>query len=75
MTSIPHDQARGPRGFVDVDNTADVPGKRARLVLGMDTFGEVTRTVVRPNESKRPPMAWNVMFASAWPWSGPSASP
>jgi Ni/Fe-hydrogenase subunit HybB-like protein len=63
VTTIPHDHGHGIRGFADVDNTADVPGKRAPLVLGMDTFGEVTRAVVRSNESKRPPMAWTVMFA------------
>jgi Ni/Fe-hydrogenase subunit HybB-like protein len=49
-------------GWTETDNTADTPGKRAPLVLGATRFHEVTATVCRPNETRKPPMAWTVMF-------------
>jgi molybdopterin-containing oxidoreductase family membrane subunit len=49
-------------GWTEIDNTADTPGKRAPLVLGATKFHEVTATVCRPNETRKPPMAWTVMF-------------
>ena len=49
-------------GWTEIDNTADTPGKRATLVLGATKFHEVTATVCRPNETRKPPMAWTVMF-------------
>jgi len=50
------------KGFVDRDNTAETPGERASLVLGMHRFGEVTHQVCRVSENP-PPMAWYVAFA------------
>jgi molybdopterin-containing oxidoreductase family membrane subunit len=49
-------------GFTEIDNTGEVPGKRSLLVLGATKFHEVTATVCRPNETRKPPKAWYVMF-------------
>jgi molybdopterin-containing oxidoreductase family membrane subunit len=49
-------------GFTEIDNTGEVPGKRSPLVLGATKFHEVTATVCRPNETRKPPKAWYVMF-------------
>jgi molybdopterin-containing oxidoreductase family membrane subunit len=49
-------------GWTEIDNTADTPGKRAPLVLEATRFHEVTATVCRPNETRKPPKAWTVMF-------------
>ena len=63
MSTVPSSNHGQPmHGFTEIDNTADTPGTRAPLVLGATRFHEVTATVCRPNESKRPPMAWTVMF-------------
>ena len=50
-------------GYTEIDNTGEVPGKRATLVLGAKRFGEVTNTVCRANETRKPPMAWTVTSA------------
>ena len=47
----------------EFDNTGHHQGRREPLVLNMTTFGEVTRTVCRVTEAKRPPLAWYVAFA------------
>ena len=39
----------------EIDNTIDVPGKRAPLVLNHDDFASVTRDICRVNEEPRPP--------------------
>ena len=46
----------------EIDNTGDVPGKRSPLVLGHTDFHQVTNTICRPNETRKPPMAWYIMF-------------
>lgn len=46
----------------EIDNTGSHPGRREPLVLGIDSFGEVTRTVCRVVEAKRPPLAWYLAF-------------
>ena len=38
MTSIPSDPGHPMRGFTEIDNTADEPGKRSPLVLATDHF-------------------------------------
>jgi len=53
---------RGQLGFVQVDNTEEIPGHRARLVLNMDRFGEVTHQVARVSEARRAPLAWYIAF-------------
>ncbi|MGA1516839.1 MAG: hypothetical protein ACO396_03605, partial [Phycisphaerales bacterium] len=54
----------------EVDNTASHPGHREPLVLGMDTFGEVTRTVCRVAEAKRPGAARSVSSKCTSPHGG-----
>jgi molybdopterin-containing oxidoreductase family membrane subunit len=56
----PHDPAL--RGYVDIDNTGDVPGQRAPLVLQTGSFHDITNWVARPAEDARPPLAWTIMF-------------
>ncbi|MEY4827317.1 MAG: hypothetical protein RLZZ288_868, partial [Planctomycetota bacterium] len=64
MSAIPSQGNTGRLpGFEETDNTADVPGKRATLVLHMDRFNQVTRQVCQVAESKRPPFAWYAAFA------------
>jgi len=64
VSTIPApDHGRPMHGFTEIDNTGETPGKRSPLVLGVKDFGEVTATVCRPNELRKVPMAWNIMFA------------
>ena len=48
MSSIRADQVGGRI----VDNTEEVPGTRAPLVLNMDTFGQVTNAVATVRASE-----------------------
>ncbi|MCA9283612.1 MAG: polysulfide reductase NrfD, partial [Phycisphaerales bacterium] len=48
-----------------VDNTVELPGERAPLVLKIDRFSQVTEQVSRVSEAKRPPLAWTVAFLIA----------
>ena len=50
-----------PRMHGEVDNTTDVPGKRAPLVLGLD-FAGVTETVTAI-PARKTPIAWYIAFA------------
>ena len=47
----------------ETDNTQDVPGSRAPLVLNMDKFNQVTQQVCQVAEARRTPMAWYITFA------------
>ena len=60
MTTLSHDSK-----LANPDNTVDVPGERAALVLNMDKFSQVTATVCRVNEADRAPTAWYIAFALA----------
>jgi len=55
---------------VIIDNTVDVPGRRAPLVLNHSDFGSVTRDICQVNESPRPPKAWTIAFVIAAAWAG-----
>jgi len=48
-----------------VDNTVDVPGERAPLVLNHDSFNAVTETVCRVSEAPRPPLVWTIGFLAS----------
>ena len=61
MSSIRADQVGGRI----VDNTTEVPGTRAPLVLNMTTFGQVTAQVSKVSEAGRAPLAWYVAFAGS----------
>ncbi|NCF40639.1 MAG: hydrogenase, partial [Planctomycetia bacterium] len=61
MSSIRSDQVGGRI----VDNTEEVPGTRAPLVLNMDTFGQVTNAVSKVSEAGGAPIAWYIGFAGA----------
>ena len=53
-----------PTSFIDrgeVDNTIDIPGRRAPLVLGGKDFGDVTATVARVAEMPTP-IGWYIGF-------------
>ena len=62
MSSIRADQFGGGRV---VDNTDEVPGTRAPLVLNMDKFNDVTEQVSRVSESSGAPLVWYVAFVGA----------
>jgi len=62
MTVLPIDQL--PRFDGEVDNTLEVPGKRAPLVLGNKNFADVTDTVTSITLHKTP-RAWYVAFVLA----------
>ena len=62
MSSLPADGFKPTRV---VDNTGDIPGERAQLVLNMDTFNQVTEQVSRVAESNRTPLAWYIGFTGA----------
>jgi Ni/Fe-hydrogenase subunit HybB-like protein len=47
----------------ETDNTQDVPGSRAPLVLNMNKFNQVTQQVCQVAEARRTPMAWYITFA------------
>jgi molybdopterin-containing oxidoreductase family membrane subunit len=49
----------------EIDNTLDIPGQRAPLVLGGHDFTSVTDTVSAVWEARRPPRAWYIAFAIA----------
>jgi len=51
-----------------IDNTIDVPGRRAPLVLNHTTFGAVTNTICRVNEDPSPPKAWMIAFVISAFW-------
>jgi len=51
-----------------IDNTIDVPGRRAPLVLNHNTFGAVTNTICRVNEDPAPPKAWTIAFVISAFW-------
>jgi molybdopterin-containing oxidoreductase family membrane subunit len=53
-----------------IDNTIDVPGKRAPLVLNHHDFTSVTRDICKVNEVPKPPMAWTVCFVISAAWMG-----
>src|SRR5439155_10362251 len=53
-----------PRRDGEVDNTIDIPGKRAPLVLGNKNFADVTDTVTSITLHKTP-RAWYVAFVLA----------
>ena len=65
MTTLTLDKPAKPGMAVDVDNTEETPGIRAPLVLNHDSFHQVTETVCRVAEAKRPPLAWTVTFLIA----------
>jgi molybdopterin-containing oxidoreductase family membrane subunit len=45
-----------------LDNTVEVPGKRAPLVLGKNDLASVTDKVCRLAEQTKPPLAWYIAF-------------
>lgn len=45
----------------DIDNTADVPGRRAKLVTGNQTYSSITNMVCRVAEDPQP-LLWYVLF-------------
>jgi molybdopterin-containing oxidoreductase family membrane subunit len=49
----------------ELDNTVDVPGQRAPLILGGHDFGSLTEVACAPWAAHRPPRAWYVAFAIA----------
>jgi molybdopterin-containing oxidoreductase family membrane subunit len=49
----------------ETDNTLDLPGQRAPLVLGGHDFGSLTDTVAAVWEAPRPPRAWYVAMTCA----------
>ena len=49
----------------EFDNTVDVPGQRAPLILGGHDFGSLTDVACAPWAAHRPPRAWYVAFAIA----------
>jgi len=52
-----------------IDNTIEIPGQRAPLVLNHETFGSVTQDICRVNEAPRPPRAWTIAFAISAFWA------
>lgn len=52
-----------------IDNTVEIPGQRAPLVLNHDNFTSVTADICRANETPRPPMAWTVAFVISAFWA------
>src|SRR5437773_9639340 len=62
MTVLPLEQL--PRMDGEVDNTIDIPGTRAPLVLGNKNFADVTDTVTSITLHKTP-RAWYVAFILA----------
>ncbi len=52
--------------FEEVDNTLDIPGKRADLVTGGQTFHSITNMVCRIAEEPQPALWWGLfVFSSA----------
>ncbi len=47
----------------ELDNRAEIPGRRAPLVLGGAEFDDVTQAVTSPVERPKPPRAWYVALA------------
>ena len=45
----------------EIDNTADVPGRRAQLVTGNQTYSSITDMVCRVAEDPQP-LLWYVLF-------------
>ena len=54
MTTLPINQT---------DNTHENPHVRAALVLNHSDFGSVTNTILKVNESSRPPKSWYLALA------------
>lgn len=50
-----------------IDNTQEIPGQRAPLVLGGLSYGDITTTVCHVAEQRRPPLAWYIAFAISFP--------
>jgi molybdopterin-containing oxidoreductase family membrane subunit len=48
---------------LDRDNTFDVPGQRAPLILEHKSLHDITETVCGVNEAAQPPKSWYIMFA------------
>lgn len=46
-----------------LDNTYEDPTRRAPLVLGVNSFHDVTKEVCQVSEVPRPPLAWTISFA------------
>lgn len=62
MTTIEIDN---PKATPPVDNTLEVPGRRATLITGTPglSFHGITEAVCRVAESPKPPRAWYIAFA------------
>jgi Ni/Fe-hydrogenase subunit HybB-like protein len=52
-----------------LDNTIDVPGQRAPLVLNHSTFTSVTNDICKVNEAPKPPLAWTITFIISAIWA------
>lgn len=57
-----HTHASTAAATLDIDNTVEIPGRRAPLVTGNQTFHSVTNMVCRVAEDPQPALWW-VLFA------------
>ncbi len=66
MTTIPLDALAGR----EVDNTAEDPRRRAKLIQGVtgESFHGVTEEVCKVAELARPPRAWYIAFTISVAW-------